>query len=90
MATSDHTALRAALTELLARAESGELPPAEFEAQLDVILERLDPDAHGAAAEERRRAAVMAYGRLASQEGMDRHHHLERLAQALESLVRDG
>lgn len=72
------------LGELLAAARSGELDVTDFAERLDSLHTRFLGDA-AATPEmvEHRRRAVRAYQNLVAGIDMDRHHHLELLAEAL-------
>ena len=77
--------MRDELHELLGSARRGELAPAEFAARLESLHARfLGPDAQTSDMRERRRDAVRAYEDLVAGTDMDRHHHLERLTEALD------
>jgi hypothetical protein len=81
--------MRRELGELLASARSGELPASVFAARLVSLHGRfLGEDANTPGMVERRRVASVAYDDLTS--GTDRHHDLERLAQALGVDLRDA
>lgn len=88
--TSDHEQMRQALDRLVAAAATA-LPPADFESQLTAISERyLGAEADSNLAQTRRRVAIAAYDRLLAQKDVDRHHHIERLAEALDGLAELG
>jgi len=74
--------MRGELGALLASVRDGELEPSTFEARLELLHARfVGKDASTRGMVERRRVAAVAYDDLTS--GTDRHHDLERLAQAL-------
>ena len=76
--------MRDELDELLGSARRGDLAPADFAARLESLRARfLGPDAHTSDMRERRRDAGRAYDDLIAGTDMDRHHHLERLTEAL-------
>lgn len=82
MTDLDEDRTQSELRDLLAAARAGELESREFTARLESLHERLLGDgASTPEMTERRRAASKVYDELSA--GMDRHHDLERLAQAL-------
>ncbi len=82
MAHSDDEPLRLELNDLFASARSGQLERADFVARLQSLHAHfLGEEASGPKMMEQRRNAAKAYDHFLS--GTDRHHDLERLAQAL-------
>lgn len=82
MRRSDQGRMRRELADLFASARSGELTRADFAARLESLHQRfLGEDAATPNMVEQRRAASKAYDDLTL--GTDRHHNLERLAEAL-------
>jgi hypothetical protein len=72
------------LSELFASARRRELEPSEFVARLDSLhIRLLGATANSDEMVKRRRDAARAYDDFLAEAGMDRHHHLERLADAL-------
>jgi hypothetical protein len=76
--------MRRELGELLASTHAGELDPSDFAGRLEALYARfLGEDANTPEMTKRRHDAVTAYSDLVAGKDRDRHHHLERLAQAL-------
>lgn len=82
MTRFDQERMQRELGDLLASARTGGLAGSDFTARLESLHARfLGEDANTPEMVEHRRAASKAYDDLTA--GTDRHHDLERLAQAL-------
>ena len=84
MATDDEQ-MRQELHELFVSARTCDLTPDDFAARLESIHARfLGSDARTSDMLKHRRNAAAAYDDLVAGTDMDRHHHRERLAEALD------
>ena len=85
MATNNDEQMRQELHELFVTARTCELTTADFAARLESVHARfLGSAAQTSDLLKRRRNAATVYDDLLAGTDMDRHHHLELLAEALD------
>ncbi len=85
MTTNNDEQMRQELHELFVTARTCDLTTADFAARLESVHARfLGSAAHSLDLLKRRRNAASVYDNLLADTDMDRHHHLELLAEALD------